>query len=67
MRTYEATEQAYKNGYADGQRDARKHGRWIEVREKNYGYRIGVKCSECGRRVRNRGENYCPKCGADMR
>lgn len=24
MKTHDATEQAYKNGYADGQRDARK-------------------------------------------
>ena len=42
-----------------------RHGRWIEIRDK-FNYLIGMKCSECGRRVRNCGENYCPKCGAKM-
>ena len=42
-----------------------RHGRWIEIRDK-YNYCIGQKCSECGRRVRNCGENYCPSCGAKM-
>ena len=42
-----------------------RHGRWIWVRDK-YNYPIGMKCSECGRRVKNFGENYCPKCGAKM-
>ena len=42
------------------------HGRWVEVRNR-FGYCIGMKCSRCGRRVRNCGENYCPHCGADMR
>ena len=42
------------------------HGRWILVRDR-FGNAMGSKCSECGRRVRNHGENYCPNCGADMR
>ena len=42
-----------------------RHGRWIEIRDK-YNYCIGQKCSKCGRRVRNCGENYCPSCGAKM-
>lgn len=42
-----------------------RHGRWIEVRDK-FNYCIGMKCSSCGRRVRNCGENYCPKCGVKM-
>lgn len=42
------------------------HGRWILVRDK-FGNAMGSKCNECGRRVRNSGENYCPNCGADMR
>lgn len=41
------------------------HGHWIEVRDK-YNCKMGEKCSVCGRRVRNMGENYCPKCGAKM-
>lgn len=39
------------------------YGHWIEIRDK-FGYCIGMKCSNCGRRVRNCGENFCPKCGA---
>ena len=69
MKTYEATEQAYKNGYekgyADGKRDAVKHGRWI-----NTDYKPGTycKCSVCGRRIYAYEDcNYCPNCGADMR
>ena len=42
------------------------HGYWIEVFGRKYGNSLGMQCSECGRRVRNRGENYCPKCGAKM-
>jgi hypothetical protein len=40
-----------------------RYGRWIEVRDK-WGSCVGEKCSECGRRVKNGGENYCPKCGS---
>ena len=53
MKIHEATEQAYKNGYEDGKRDAVKHGRWVwEVEthgnpiygvDEDFGYR----CSEC--------------------
>lgn len=39
------------------------YGHWIEIRDK-FGYCIGMKCSNCGRKVRNCGENFCPKCGA---
>lgn len=42
-----------------------RHGRWIMVRDRN-NHPLGVKCSECGRRVKNSGENYCPKCGSKM-
>ena len=42
------------------------HGYWIEVFGRKYGNSLGMQCSECGRRVRNRGENYCPKCGVKM-
>lgn len=40
-----------------------RHGYWIEVRDR-WGSCVGEKCSECGRRVKNGGENYCPKCGS---
>lgn len=42
------------------------HGRWIPVRDIRSGDMYGVKCNKCGRRVRNGGENYCPRCGAIM-
>ena len=42
-----------------------RHGYWIDVRDK-FNYCMGVKCSKCGRRVKNGGENYCPNCGAKM-
>lgn len=41
------------------------HGHWIEVRDR-WGSCVGEKCSECGRRVKNGGENFCPKCGLKM-
>lgn len=65
MKDYEATEIAYKRGYEQGMKDAVKHGRWIWVRDR-HNYAMGMKCSECGRRVKNCGENYCPNCGAKM-
>jgi hypothetical protein len=76
MKNYDATEQAYKNGYdkgyADGQRDALKKGRMIIS---GCGFDC---CSEC-RKVFADGYltamgikprmqfNFCPNCGADMR
>ena len=76
MKTYEATEQAYKNGYekgyADGKRDAVKHGRWeldSETEISKYVY-----CTNCcqGFAFRKVAElqldemPYCPNCGAKM-
>ena len=63
MKTYEATELAYKNGYEKGKQDAVKHGQW-EMERKNW-----RKCSNCGfgRNIdTQRGWNYCPNCGAKM-
>jgi hypothetical protein len=42
-----------------------RQGQWLEVRDK-FGSCLGVKCSECSRRVRNHGEHFCPNCGAEM-
>ena len=44
-----------------------RHGRWIEKQEKDTfaGYLYSYECSEC-RRVEQRKEPYCPKCGAKM-
>lgn len=43
------------------------HGRWIPIRNKKHGYYMGLLCSECGHKATNKGGNYCPNCGADMR
>ena len=59
MKTYEATEQAYKNGYEKGRKDAVKHGRWKGAGMGDY------YCSLCQRLVNPR-TNYCPHCGAKM-
>lgn len=46
MNNTDAIEQAYRNGYEDGKRDAVKHA---HLRETNkYGFPMLV-CSECGR------------------
>ena len=65
MNEHDIAEQAYKNGYEDGKRDAVKHGRWIG------GYMgltyIVPKCSQCGYGNGAVGAaNYCPNCGAKM-
>lgn len=41
-----------------------KHGKWI--RKSTGGWRFTL-CSECGYVEWNETNNYCPKCGADMR
>jgi len=80
MKTYEATEQSYKNGYKkgyeDGKRDAAKKGRWLATKveagdpfDGNSVYCFDVfRCSECGAHFDvSEALNYCPNCGADMR
>ena len=59
----------YEKGYADGQKDAVKHGHWILEREpdgKPYCYH----CSVCDNDFRRIGimsaTDYCPNCGARM-
>ena len=55
-----ADRKQYEKGYADGQSDAIKHGRWIKTA---YGY---AKCSACGELNTNDYFNYCPNCGTKM-
>jgi hypothetical protein len=43
------------------------HGHWIAIRDKKFGGSLGLQCSVCRSRTRNKGGNYCPNCGADMR
>lgn len=59
---YTATEQAYKNGYEQGKKDAVKHGRWND----------DGRCTECDWYMPFDCEGnsfetqYCPHCGAKM-
>ena len=66
MDDHTSHEQAYKNGhdkgYADGKREAVKHGRWEHRPDKRI-------CSFCNYRYSYFGGkdyNYCPNCGARM-
>lgn len=71
MKVYEATEAAYKNGYAkgyeDGKRDAVVHGQWLE-----YPTDLNMKCSVCGTEYLKAHMpcvvGWCPNpsCGAKM-
>ena len=57
----------YEKGYADGQKEAAVHARWIVNRD--YG---DCRCSACGTVYEDNGYtipdywNYCPHCGAQM-
>ena len=71
MKTYEATEAAYKNGYKKGYEDgkaaAEKHGRWENHISKIYSSSIanGFTAS-CCRSWHSVKTPYCPNCGAKM-
>lgn len=72
MKEHDATELAYKKGYAAGyeagKRDAVKHGWWIAVPSSDMTTGNAYKCSECNKmRFGSFMPNYCPNCGADMR
>ena len=55
-------EEAYKNGYEKGLKDAVKHGRWISH---NKGQNNWVECSECNT-VGSPFWKRCPMCEAKM-
>lgn len=68
----------YLKGFADGKRDAQKHGHWKSMEIKNndmYGYlsppsRYIHECSKCGNKIENYVKKcnikYCDTCGAEM-
>lgn len=80
MKTHDATEQAYKNGYdkgyADGVASNRKKGEWLYDSGSGRYF-----CSNCGKKALDLKityeddstlsetilSDYCPHCGADMR
>ena len=68
MNEHDIAEQAYKNGYEQGKRDAVKHGRW-----ESWGtFDDLAKCSVCGADrftlhfARYHNFKFCPNCGARM-
>lgn len=70
MDNYTATEQAYKNGYEQGLKDAVKEGEWLLVTDDDefWGEMEYFKCSLCGDyELRVSGTPYCPHCGARMK
>ena len=65
MDEHTAFEQAYKNGYEQGLKDAVKHGRWMSVPSNGIGGT--AKCSVCDEAIYGyHTMNYCPNCGAKM-
>ena len=70
MKVHDATEQAYKNGYEAGKRDARKKGQWVQIGYDKAMDRITCSCClEYFNILDNNTEdfNFCPNCGSDMR
>ena len=66
MDKYTATEQAYKNGYEQGKKDAVRHGRWEHKKHKLFGNEYDYICSTCGCDYALAQYRYCPNCGAKM-
>lgn len=71
MDKYTAAEQAYKNGYEQGKKDAVKHGRW-ELYSNDDTLGCSYFCSLCGANYdeeffeENMPFRFCPICGAKM-
>lgn len=66
MNIHDATEQAYKNGYAQGLKDAVNHARWI-IHNPLDPFSIYGECSHCGFcQSISKYLNYCPDCGYRM-
>lgn len=65
MNWYDATEEAYRNGYKKGMEDAQKnvrHGKWLNRGE---GHAAFVECSYC-HVVGSPGWKVCPVCETKM-
>lgn len=77
MDEHTSYEQAYRNGYEAGKRDARKRGEWEKYTDDKFmGYGAdgsiryrkvySYKCSKCWNYTAVK-HKYCPNCGSDMR
>lgn len=56
---------AYKEGYEQGQKDAERRGRWIDIEHAPNGLFYAT-CSVCCERQTIETTNYCGNCGARM-
>ena len=73
MDVRDAIEQAYKNGYEQGKKDAFKHGRWIDGAD-SFGaprgkYRVCSVCNICIPKTVEVPDQYwqgCPNCLSKM-
>lgn len=65
MNAYDASEQAYKRGYEQGKKDARKKGRWEDAGKNIHGQNL-TRCTRC-KGTSIEGGLFCRNCGADMR
>ena len=72
MNNTDAIEQAYRNGYEDGKRDAVKRGHWtvktdfkIPLSHAYIRKEIIYICSYCNKAYRSK-MNFCGNCGAKM-
>lgn len=69
MDNFTATEQAYKNGYEQGMKDAVKHGEWVWDSDNDR-----YVCSRCNKEPSgdcsggcvSHLSDYCPNCGSKM-
>lgn len=73
MYKHDATEQAYKNGYEQGKKDAVKHSRWITVEGllvckncKHTTTDVILDYDEYNSSFRSLYPYYCGKCGSKM-
>lgn len=73
MDNYTATEQAYKNGYEQGKKDAVKHGKQEKSEDRDEWYGYYFTCLECHAQTMAWDKtfnlivpSYCPNCGAKM-
>lgn len=62
---YCVTDQAISAMKATGRLNERPQGEWLTNMNRGF-FNPGRKCSLCGKVVEF-SENFCPKCGADMR
>ena len=64
MHLNDATEIAYKNGFAAGKASAIVHGEWITIYDMGGNF-LGFMHEACGK-ISKENSPYCPLCGAKM-